>query len=88
MEVEAAGQREHAPQAASGSGGTCAVPTLSITMGLMSPAAYLTSASAKLPSRKATPTFSLACARRASSEPVAWVGSSGRGAKGDAMEAR
>ena len=38
----------------------CAEPTLSMTIGLMSPAAYLTSASAKLPSRKARPTFSLA----------------------------
>ena len=39
---------------------TCAVPTLSMTIGLMSPAAYLTSARAKLPSRKARPTLSLA----------------------------
>mmetsp|Transcript_58805 Transcript_58805/g.141075 ORF Transcript_58805/g.141075 Transcript_58805/m.141075 type:complete len:261 (-) Transcript_58805:2-784(-) len=38
----------------------CATPTLSMTVGLMSPAAYLTSARAKLPSRKAEPMSSFA----------------------------
>eukprot|EP00965_Chrysotila_dentata_P032191 1073604-Pleurochrysis_carterae.AAC.2 len=37
-----------------------AVPTFSITIGRMSPAAYLTSASAKLPSLKARPIASFA----------------------------
>ena len=38
----------------------CATPTLSITVGLMSPAAYLTSARAKLPSLNAEPMSSFA----------------------------
>ena len=38
----------------------CAEPTDSMTIGLMSPAAYFTSASAKFPSRKAEPMSSLA----------------------------
>ena len=54
-----------------------AVPTDSITIGLMSPAAYLTSARAKLPSFMAEPISSLACARQIP-RPRRSAGSGGR----------